>query len=52
MALVAAIGAALEEVETDWARRLGARRFKALKAALEDLNDTDANDEHPSESRF
>jgi DNA-binding MarR family transcriptional regulator len=41
MALVSAMRAALEEVEADWARKLGARRFNALKAALADLNDTD-----------
>jgi DNA-binding MarR family transcriptional regulator len=48
MALVAAMRLALEQVETDWARRLGARRFTALKAALEDLNDTETSAEHAS----
>jgi DNA-binding MarR family transcriptional regulator len=53
MALVTAMRTALEEVETDWARKLGARRFKALKAALRDLNETETNVEQAATgSRF
>jgi DNA-binding MarR family transcriptional regulator len=41
MDLVATMKQALETIEAEWKDTLGARRFEALKRALQDLHDTD-----------